>query len=137
MEEREFRTKYAMKVMGCRTSTYWLGTFFFDFLIILTVIVIWTVALVILDLQVVTDNLMYFFPSILGYGVSIITGGYMWGYLLFKSSQSAYKSYGVFCLAMLYYIPLFIGLYAQIKDIRGLEYSVKAFGYIFGPFLLF
>lgn len=30
--EREYKLKYSLNVMGCRPITYWLGTFFFDYL---------------------------------------------------------------------------------------------------------
>jgi ATP-binding cassette subfamily A (ABC1) protein 3 len=77
----------------------------------------------------------YLIPSLLAFGSSVVTNSYMWGFI-YSKSQSAYKGHGVFCLAILYYVPFFFGVLGQVKNIVWVEYLFRTCGYLLGPFVL-
>ncbi|EAR84995.3 transporter family ABC domain protein (macronuclear) [Tetrahymena thermophila SB210] len=55
--DKEYRLRYALTVMGCRNTPYWLGSFIFDVLIMFSMFGIFLLCVPIIGLSVLTDNL--------------------------------------------------------------------------------
>jgi len=138
VREREIKLKYALKVMGCRTVPYWLGTYIFDMIIITMLMLMLTGLVYSFDIDTIQSNLQYFIPTVIAFGVSILSSAYMYGFM-FSKAQNAYKAYGIFCLFGLYYIPfgLSFGLYKQYPDATWISGIFRVLGYFLGPFVLF
>lgn len=53
--EREEKLKYALHVMGCRVSSFWIGTFLFDYMMYFIVQIIYFLIVWAFDLRIVLD----------------------------------------------------------------------------------
>jgi len=102
--ERENKIKYALRVMGCRTLPYWLGTFAFDFIAI-HVINFALIALVyIFSIDHLMEQVYTLAFTIFPYSVALITSSYLWGFA-FEKSLTVYKSFAAFYFFVLYVLP--------------------------------
>lgn len=102
--ERETHLKYALNVMGCRVTPYWLGTFAFDYLIFLITIGIFEVFCIIRDLNYVIDMFWQVFFILMSFGAAYITSSYFWGFF-FKKASAALKFFPLMNFLLIYSLP--------------------------------
>lgn len=129
--ERELKLKYLLKVMGCRNMAYWLGTWALDTLWITTLIII--LFGVMLLIGVTFSDPGIFFICLIFFGIANISNAYMWGFM-FDRAQTAYKSYGPFCMLILFLFP-FLGAIIFYQKTVWLSDIFRGIGYIGGPYL--
>jgi ABC-type multidrug transport system, ATPase component len=134
--EREQKLKYALKVMGCRTIPYWLGTFAFDIIIIAFLMGCLIVIAYILETTFLINNIGYFVLAAFAFGTSLLANAYMYGFM-FDKSQSAYKYYGMFCIFILYYLPMISSLVFFQDEIKWAGNICMYLGMATGPFIPF
>lgn len=90
VQERELKLKYALNVMGCRTSTYWIGTFFFDLIMFYIVVIIYIILGISFDLVLIKDNVTTWLYLLLCFGYSVIFYCYSLSFM-FNLSATSYK----------------------------------------------
>ncbi|KAL4503253.1 hypothetical protein ABPG72_000859 [Tetrahymena utriculariae] len=125
--EREFKLKYSLNVMGCRSLPYWFGTFAFDFIFISINLYIFFIFCFIVQFDPVTNYFGSFFGLTQLFMFSIICQSYFLSFL-FKKSQTAYKLVFFVNYLFFYTVPTIIA-----------SQSIQAQGYmvLLSPYLCY
>ena len=83
--ERELKLKYALNVMGCRSVTYWLGTYLFDILFATIGLILFVVMCFALKFSEITEHIGEVFALVYCFIFSLIAYSYLISFL-FKSA---------------------------------------------------
>ena len=88
--EREFKLKYALNVMGCRSYPYWIGTFVFDYLMYLLTLVFFFGFGLALGISYMIEHLGQMIYIMLAFGLTLISWGHLSNFM-FNSATTAFK----------------------------------------------
>ncbi|CAD8075622.1 unnamed protein product [Paramecium sonneborni] len=94
--EKETYLKQILIGMGCRSFTYWFGTFIFDYLIYICFVAFFYIISAIFKLDIAFKYLQTGLSCYILFGFNYILFAYLMGYL-YKSFKKALKFYSIFC----------------------------------------
>jgi len=134
--DREKKTKYAMRVMGCKNSAYWIGTFLFDFSIILCFVIFLVLMVQAQNITFATHDWMIFLLLTLSFVSATVTIAYFWGFL-YKTAIEATSTYPVIALLFLYLLPFIFQTVLQVEGLVTLSIILQVVGFTVGPCLAF
>ncbi|KAL4509467.1 hypothetical protein ABPG73_022683 [Tetrahymena malaccensis] len=113
--EREYKLRYSLNVMGCRSLPYWLGTFIFDFIFISINLYIFFIICFIIGFNAVTDHFGEFFGLTQLFIFAIICQSYFLSFF-FEKSQTAYKLVFFVNYFLFYTIPALIASQSKVAQ---------------------
>lgn len=110
VKEKQDNVKYMLKVMGCRTLPYWVGSFVADAIIALGVAAVVVLFTYIYDIKGLNQQIFFFYIFVYGYSLNLIAMAYFWSWMYSNavSSQKYFGLFATFLLWMLPYIPCWI-----------------------------
>ncbi|KAL4455080.1 hypothetical protein ABPG74_006462 [Tetrahymena malaccensis] len=115
--EREFKLRYSLNVMGCRSLPYWLGTFAFDFIFISLNLYVFFILCFVVQFDAITKYFGSFFGLTQLFMFSIICQSYFLSFL-FKKSQTAYKLVFFVNYLFFYTVPAIIASQSTVAQVN-------------------
>ncbi|KRX07798.1 P-loop containing nucleoside triphosphate hydrolase [Pseudocohnilembus persalinus] len=154
--EKANKLKYALNVMGCRSSTYWLGTYSFDITVFLILQIIYIIFCFIFDFQFVTKKLFWNILIMSAFGLSYVACCHLQSHMFtsIKKAQSCsflinfYLFFSLFFFTLLFQSrlintlasvvsPYYLLFYALISVGQGSYQFVDQLNYMDQPYMYF
>jgi len=132
--DREKRTKYMLRVMGCKNLPYWLGTYMFDFAVISLFVLFLIILVSAQKIDFIIDNLGEFVGITFGFVASLLTTAYLWGYI-YKTSAAATSTFPVLALIAFYLGPMILAAVFNLIHVSAVSVIFQIIGYVAGPWL--
>ena len=102
--EKEKDLRYILRVMGCRTVPYWLGTFLCDFLAFQVTILAFYLIIYFVNIPLFLVVFWQIYIVLTGFSVSLIMFAYVFSFY-FKTSNQAFKQFPLYSFFIFTVLP--------------------------------